>query len=357
MDLKVICLIKYINKSIIKRTMEIKKAAIIGMGPMGFRHLKAYSRLDNVKVTSVCDLNPEIQNKIPDDINYYTNYKELLDKEKPDIVSVVTTGPYHAMIVIDCAENGAKRILCEKPMATNIKDAEEMIAICQKNGTQLAINHVFREYDTYKKLVEMLKGGSIGEIRHIHCVDGGGRLGCTGTHFFDNMRMFSGSEADWVIGSLDKNYQGDHKGRRIYDPGGYGIIKFKNGVRATIELCEDIGCPELMVITGSVGRIIIDKNNNEYKISARNDKDKKKKLGEYDLPLHKISFDPGKEFDVLEATKETIRKLCHDLEVNCTAENGKASLEIALAFHISEKENNKKIFLSFKEKDFNVDIT
>ena len=139
--------------------------------------------------------------------------------------------------------------------------------------------------------------------------------------------------------------------------GMHGIINFKNGVRATIELCEDIGTPELLIIHGSIGRVIINKNDNEFKIYSRNEEDKTKKLGEYDLPLHEIPFESEKTFDLVELTKKMIENLCFNETISCSGGDGLAALEIALAFHLSEREGNKKISLPLQEKEFDVKMT
>jgi UDP-N-acetylglucosamine 3-dehydrogenase len=332
------------------------KVGIIGMGPMGFRHLESYSGLDGFEVVCVCDSREEIKEKVPG-VKFYNNYKEMIEKENFDVVSVVTNGPSHAEIVVSCAEKKIPHILCEKPMATSVLDAKKMIKACEENNVRFAINHTrARGYPTSIKLAKLLKEGIIGDVRHIHCVDGGGRLGAVGIHHFDLMRMYSGSEADWVVGFLDENYKGDHKSRDVFDPGAYGIVHFKNGARGTLELCEDIGCPEFIVITGSVGRVIIRNEDNYCKILVRSNEDKKKKLGEYDLPLYEFPFE-SKEFDIIESTKYLIKNLCSSEEIISSAKDGLAALEIALAFHISDKNGNKKIGLPYEDENFNVDMT
>lgn len=331
------------------------RVGIIGMGPMGFKHLESYSGLDGFEIVAICDINPNIKEKV--DVNFYLDYREMIEKEDLDVVSVVTTGPFHAEIVVECAKKKIPYILCEKPIATSIVDAEKMIQTCEENGVRLAVNLTrARGYSTSIKLAKLLKEGIIGEIRHIHCVDGGGRLGAVGIHHFDLMRMYSGSEAEWVLGFIDENYSGDHKGRNIFDPGGYGFVKFKNGVRSTLELCEDIGCPEFIVITGSVGRVIIRNEDNYYKILSRSDEDKNKRLGEYDLPLYEVPFE-SEEFDVVNATRKIIKNLCSDEDLISSGRDGLAALEIALAFHLSEKNGNYKVKFPIDNKEFSVDIT
>jgi len=57
---------------------------------------------------------------------------------------VTTPVGSHAKLVMDAARAGVKGILCEKPLATNLPDAEEMIRICQEKGVKLAVNHMRR---------------------------------------------------------------------------------------------------------------------------------------------------------------------------------------------------------------------
>ncbi len=331
------------------------KVGIFGMGVQGFRHLEAYSGLDGFEVAAVCDVRPEIGEKVGS-VNFYTDYKEMIDKEQLDVVSVVTIGSSHAKIVVSCAEKKIPYILCEKPIATNVKDARKMIEVCKENGSKLAVNHSMRWQVAILKLVELLKTGVIGDVKNIYYSVGGGRLGSVGTHIFDAMKMYTSSDPEWVMGFLDKNYKGDHKGRSVFDPGGYGMIYFKNGVRATIDICEDIGTPDLWVIGGTVGRIII-RDDEFYEVYARSDDDKNKKLGEYDLPLLRVPLDVPGGVDMVSLVRKVVLELCSDKEVSCGGDDGLTALQIALAFHLSEKNGNDRIFLPYEDESFNVEIT
>ena len=130
----------------------MKNAAIIGVGAMGLRHLIAYKNIPEINIVAVCDINQESLNKVKKEnpkINIYTNFKNMLEKEKIDIVSVATLGPTHAEIVIELANNKIPYIFCEKPMATSVKDAEQMIQVCKTNNSKIAINHVKRFMPSY----------------------------------------------------------------------------------------------------------------------------------------------------------------------------------------------------------------
>ena len=115
-----------------------KKAAIIGFGGMGQRHYKAYQKI-GVEVTAICDLDRnKIQELLPDfpERHIYDNYDDVLANEEVDILSVVTNGPTHAEVTIRASEAGVSNILCEKPIATNLNDAQQVVDICKRKRYQ-----------------------------------------------------------------------------------------------------------------------------------------------------------------------------------------------------------------------------
>ena len=96
--------------------MDNKKAAIIGFGGMGQRHYAAYKKI-GVDVVAICDWNKEVIQKVLPDFQIehsYSDYEDLIENEKIDILSVVTNGPTHAETTIKASEAGIKNILCEK---------------------------------------------------------------------------------------------------------------------------------------------------------------------------------------------------------------------------------------------------
>ena len=64
--------------------------------------------------------------------------------ESLDIVSICTWPPLHCEMVVAAAESGVKAILCEKPMALNLKEADQMLDSCEKSGTKLVVGHQHR---------------------------------------------------------------------------------------------------------------------------------------------------------------------------------------------------------------------
>src|SRR5215472_587713 len=97
----------------------------------------------------------------------YADYRELLDREKPDIVSVCTSAKPRPAIVADCARAGVKVIFAEKPIAFSLTEADAMIAVCKQYGAKLAVN-CSRHWDAgWNRVRELIDAGEIGPVVQI----------------------------------------------------------------------------------------------------------------------------------------------------------------------------------------------
>jgi predicted dehydrogenase len=133
---------------------------------MGRRHLEAYVRNTEVVVGACCDTNLEVFKFLdPRESSgrRYSDWHKMLKEESFDLLSVVTNGPSHAEITIEAAKAKVPRIICEKPMATSIQDAMEMIKATSASGTRLTLNYSRRWSRDYKKLKRLLQNEAIGD--------------------------------------------------------------------------------------------------------------------------------------------------------------------------------------------------
>ena len=174
------------------------RTAIIGCGGVSRRHFHGYHHPQTqlVAIAEIDEQKLEEAGKTNGVDRLYTDYRELLERERPDLVSVCTTAPPHRDITVGCAEAGV-HVLCEKPMATNLAEADDMIEACDRAGVRLAINHQQRCSPQFKKTRELLEQGQIGELRAIQDRgknrQGGYEMMEIGTHMFDAMQFFAGS--------------------------------------------------------------------------------------------------------------------------------------------------------------------
>ena len=109
------------------------KYALIGCGRIAPNHLEAALN-NNLEIVGICDIIPEKTDELvkklelkDTDYTHYTDYHEMLEKEKPELVAIATESGEHARIALDCLEAGAN-IIIEKPIALSLEDADKIIA-------------------------------------------------------------------------------------------------------------------------------------------------------------------------------------------------------------------------------------
>lgn len=122
----------------------------------------------------------------------YGSYEELLADPSIDAVYIPLPNHLHKPWTIRAAEAG-KHVLCEKPIALDAREAEEMKQACEKAGVQLAEAFMYRHHPRYKRIKEIIASGEIGEIRGIH-----------GAFTFNNAKDFGNVRyvKEWGGGSL-----------------------------------------------------------------------------------------------------------------------------------------------------------
>ena len=134
----------------------------------------------------------------------YSDHREMLERETPEVVSIANPPTLHAQHVVDCAERGVKGIFCEKPIAPTLAQADEMIRACEAKGAALAINHVRRGDPYMQQAHKLLEGGEIGDLLTV-TVTWAGRLFLTGTHSYDLVNYFLGDiPTRWLMGHAEE---------------------------------------------------------------------------------------------------------------------------------------------------------
>lgn len=233
------------------------KYALIGCGRIAVNHLIA---VDNNKldIVAVCDVLPEKMEQIlakrgwetREDIKRYTDYREMLSKEKPELVSIATESGIHAEIALFCIENGVN-VIIEKPMAMNIADAEKIIALAREKGVKVAACHQNRFNIAVQKMRKALEAGRFGKLSHgsIHVrwnrnkgyydqakwrgtwAQDGGALMNQCIHGIDLLRWMMGDEVVEVYGQTRQQFHDYLEAEDL----GMAVLTFANGAVATIE--------------------------------------------------------------------------------------------------------------------------
>lgn len=165
----------------------------------------------------------------------YADWREMLEREELDIVSVATYAPTHAEMTIACAERKIRAVYCEKPIACRVSDADAMVRACAEADTLLVINHNRRFNPNYRRLRDYLKTGKLGELTSLALHWGSGRLGNVGTHLIDAACMVADRKVCAVSGTLDLTEKADCRGAEFHDPGGFGWLRLEGGLMASVD--------------------------------------------------------------------------------------------------------------------------
>lgn len=248
-------------------------AAVIGCRAIGVYHATGIVDSDQAQLTAACDFDQQtlddlIQRWPDEEITPYKNHREMLAKENLDIVTIATSDHRHADLVVDAAEAGVKGIFCEKPLATNLADADRMLAACAANGTILSVDHTRRWWPLWRHSKEQLVDqGVIGPVQYVIGTLNGPRsmLFRNGTHLLDSVCYFAKAAPQWVMGDLEAGYEdySEYRGDGGHDPatepGANAYIHFANGVKGFYIGGSKNTPPNTQQaeIVGTTGRIVL----------------------------------------------------------------------------------------------------
>lgn len=219
------------------------KVAVIGCGVMGRTHANAYNQLQGAELVGVCDFVEEAARKTAETFNTtpYFSFEEMVEKAKPEVVSVCLPTHLHKEYVKKAADKGI-HVICEKPVAPTLEEAREIITYCEAKGVRLFVAHVVRFFPSYKNISSKVKAGAVGSLGVIHTKRIGSHPGATKSWYKDVSKS-GGVIMDLMIHDLDfvRSIAGDVKsvyaiGRTTEDLD-YALVtlRFDNGAIANLE--------------------------------------------------------------------------------------------------------------------------
>jgi predicted dehydrogenase len=260
---------KYTNE---RREMTVKWG-IVGCGTIADAQMApAIDRAANAQLVCVMSRSlkkAELFAKKHSAKEYYTDLDEFLKNSETDVVYIATPPALHCRQTIRAAQFG-KHILCEKPMATTVEDAEKMIKVCETSKVKLMIGFIMRFHSCHLKARDIIKGGFLGKIVLARAqfsynynsdsepswlvkpsLSGGGSLMDVGVHCLDLLNFLLGDKITETAGFADNivfNFQ--------VEDTGIIVIKFSGGAYGIIDCCFNIPCSKnVFEIYGSKGSL------------------------------------------------------------------------------------------------------
>ncbi len=234
-----------------KRTYRV---GVIGAGSIAQEcHFPGYKKHGKANLVAFADpavaRHGEIQDQFGN-LNAYDDFRDMLDQENLDVVSVCTPNKFHAENVIGALEAGC-HVLCEKPIATTLKEADQMIATAKRKRKKLMIGFTHRLFRGPQRCKQLLKEKAIGKpfMIRIRFAHGGPYPGWAKNCWFYNKELSAGGAlldmgihaidlALWLFGPMVS--VSGHAATLIkkieVDDNAVLIVEFKNGALGYIEV-------------------------------------------------------------------------------------------------------------------------
>lgn len=333
--------------------------ALIGCGRISPNHIAAAVK-NNLEIVALCDLAYDhieyILSKlsITKAISKYTNYMELLEKERPELVAIATESGKHAHIALDCIEAGCNLII-EKPIALSLEDAEAIIKKAEQKGVKVCVCYQNRFNKSIQKIREAVEEGRFGRLlygtAHIRWNRGedyykqanwrgtweqdGGTLMNQCIHNIDLLCWMMGNEIVEVVGMTDNLLHSFIEAEDL----GIALVKFSNGSYGIIEGTTNIypnNLEETLYIFGEKGTVKAGGKSvniiEEWQFADKLDDSEEVMAKYHENPLDVYGFGHNPLYaDMIEAIN-------NNREPYVTAKDGKKSLELVLAIYKSAAE-------------------
>lgn len=329
--------------------------ALIGCGRISANHIKA-AKENSLNIVAVCDIFEDGMVKflqqygLNKDVRMYTDYKEMLAKEKIDITSIAVKSGLHAQIALDCMRSGV-HVIIEKPVALSLEEADAIIACSNETGIKAAVCHQNRFYPSVQFVKRAMDEGKFGKLSHgtMHVrwnrgkayyreapwrgtwQEDGGTMMNQCIHSIDIFRWLMGGEIEEVFGYTARQL---HPYIETEDVA-LAVIKFKNGAIGTIEASVNVypkNLEETLYVFGEKGTV---------------------KLG--GKSLNSVEEALFEETDIQEDTSASLighaavfadmkEAILNNKEPYISAKDGREAIELILAIHKSAKEKKPIAF-------------
>jgi predicted dehydrogenase len=246
------------------------RAGVIGVG-VGRSHMRGYIAAEGSELVAICDVDPSRVDSVGAEYGVpaegrYNDYKQMLTTANLDIVSVCLPNYIHKE-VSEAAFAAGAHVVCEKPMATTVTEAQSMIESAERAGKQLVICYNYRYRADAQWIKKVIAAGHLGEINFVNAtwrretgipgsgwfgrraLSGGGPLIDLGVHVLDLTLWFMGFPSIQTVSGATRSIFGP-QGQKVWgiprwvglpsepfdvEDGAVGFLRFGGGASAVIQ--------------------------------------------------------------------------------------------------------------------------
>lgn len=308
-----------------------------------YAHMACYREVPAVEVVAAADSFAEQRAAFGERwglTNLYADYREMLARERLDIVSVTTSAKPRPGIVADCARAGVRLIFAEKPIAFSLAEADEMLTICRQQSVKMAIGCTRRWDASWNQARAMIDQGLLGRLLQ---VNGYGRAGIShnGSHLLDLVRYLAGGQVTWLFGEMES----DERAAGDDDQMGNGYLAFDNGVRAFVRMLPSGPAEWEFDVIGAQGRLRGIANGREFEWWQLDTSGRRAEPLRRLMPRPQRVASPG-----VRAVEDLVVCLESDKQPTCSGDDGLAALEIAIALRESHRQGGRRIDLPLADR-------
>lgn len=226
--------------------MEEIRIGIIGHGFMGHEHETMLTQMDGIRLIGFSDIDPKQLDDVKEGLKRYSSNEELIHDPQVQVVLIAANNNQHHDLVIQAARAG-KNIICEKPVAMNVEELDDMIRVVKECNVKFTVHHQRRLDQDYRIMKEIFDKKALGDVYtiknslygfngnmhdwHVYISEGGGMLYDWGVHLLDQILwMMPEAKITSVFADLRNiiNFEVDDYFKIL--------MKFDNNITAEVEL-------------------------------------------------------------------------------------------------------------------------
>lgn len=226
--------------------MEEIRIGIIGHGFMGHEHETMLTQMDGIRLIGFSDIDPKQLDDVKEGLKRYSSNEELIHDPQVQVVLIAANNNQHHDLVIQAARAG-KDIICEKPVAMNVEELDDMIRVVKECNVKFTVHHQRRLDQDYRIMKEIFDKKALGDVYtiknslygfngnmhdwHVYISEGGGMLYDWGVHLLDQILwMMPEAKITSVFADLRNiiNFEVDDYFKIL--------MKFDNNITAEVEL-------------------------------------------------------------------------------------------------------------------------
>jgi predicted dehydrogenase len=342
--------------------MKTYRAAVIGCSRMGgfidhetgghpsivlpYSHAAGYAACPRTELVACADLREDVmavfgeQYGIPPG-GRYTDYRELLERVRPEIVSIATQPEPRMRIILDAIGAGARAIYAEKALCASVAEAGAIADGVRSSGVAFNLGTNRRWHPGFERMRELIHSGELGSLKTL-VAHSTGTLFNTGSHCFDLLQWLNrDAPAEWVQATLinaDHGLEGD---LLTLDPVGQGTIQFGNGVTAYA-----LNTPRATEFEAGCEKGIVSSLDNSAEFEVRR-KVVVHERGWTVMERESLPYTPGST--TLRILEDLVRALDTGEPVRGGADVARANMELIFGFIESHRRGGARVHLPLRD--------